>query len=207
MSVLKEGDLKLSEYQQKLGQWINGSPRHLRALRAASVLALPQWSLAAGFVRNLAWDRLHGTDITPFTDIDLIYFDPSDLSRETERHFEAELRVLAPEYPWSVKNQARMHLKNGDKPYSSMLDAMGYWPEKETAIAVSLSPDGAAMGDNSLISEGETIVFSSAFGLESLFQLQLTHNPKRPLTLFNHRVRTKGWLDTYPRLQISAHKP
>ncbi|WP_246033163.1 nucleotidyltransferase family protein [Shewanella canadensis] len=171
------------------------------------MLALPQWMLAAGFIRNLAWDRLHGTDASPFTDIDLIYFDPTDLSRETERRFEAKLRVLAPEYPWSVKNQARMHLRNGDKPYSSALDAMGYWPEKETAIAVSLSPDGAAMGDNSLIVEGCGIVFSSAFGLESLFQLQLTPNPKRPLTLFNHRLRTKGWLYTYPRLQNSSHKP
>ncbi len=73
--------------------------------------------LAAGFVRNLVWDRLHGLVATPFTDIDVIYFDPADLSRETENRYEAELRILAPEYPWSVKNQARMHLRNGDKPY------------------------------------------------------------------------------------------
>ncbi len=171
------------------------------------MLALPQWMLAAGFIRNLAWDRLHGTDASPFTDIDLIYFDPTDLSRETERRFEVKLRVLAPEYPWSVKNQARMHLRNGDKPYSSALDAMGYWPEKETAIGVSLNCVYEVSDGKGGTEPHTSFTFNAAFGLESLFQLKLTPNPKRPLTLFNHRLRTKGWLDTYPRLQNSSHKP
>ncbi|ABV36079.1 protein of unknown function DUF925 [Shewanella sediminis HAW-EB3] len=194
----------MNDYEQQLRQWINESPRHIRALLAANELALPQWMLAAGFVRNLAWDRLHGLSVSPFTDIDVIYFDPTDLSREAERRYEAKLRDLVPEYPWSVKNQARMHLKNGDKSYSSTLDAMGYWPEKETAIAVSIVADGKTAAEGALTLQCGTIVFSSAFGFESLFQLKLTPNPKRPLTLFNHRVRTKGWLDTYPRLQILA---
>jgi len=197
--------LELNEYEQKLGQWINESPRHIRALRAASILALPQWSLAAGFVRNLAWDRLHGKDVTPFTDIDLIYFDPADLSREAEKRYEAKLRDLVPEYPWSVKNQARMHMRNGDKPYSSSLDAMGYWPEKETAIGVSLICADDVSADK-LVSEAQaSLTFTAAFGLDSLFQLKLTPNPKRPLTLFNQRVVSKGWLDTYPDLQLLAY--
>jgi len=197
----------LSEYEQKLGQWINASPRHIRALRAARMLALPQWMLAAGFVRNLVWDRLHGFVATPFTDIDVIYFDPADLSRETENRYEAELRILAPEYPWSVKNQARMHLRNGDKPYLSSLDAMSYWPEKETAIGVSLiDVDEASIDKFETISQTSLNVHA-AFGLESLFLLKITYNPKRPLTLFNQRLHTKGWLDAYPDLQILACQP
>lgn len=196
----------MNDYEQQLGQWINESPRHIRALRAANELALPQWMLAAGFVRNLAWDRLHGLSASPFTDIDVIYFDPTDLSREAERRYEAELRDFVPEYPWSVKNQARMHLKNGDKPYLSSVDAMGYWPEKETAIGVSLNYV-YEVSDGKCGTEPHTsFTFNAAFGLESLFQLKLTPNPKRPLTLFNHRVRTKAWLDTYPGLQVSADK-
>ncbi len=184
--------MSLNKYEQKLSQWLYGSPRHIRALEVAGTLALPQWSLAAGFVRNLAWDRLHGLDISPFADIDLIYFDPMDLSTESERRYEASLKALAPEYPWSVKNQARMHQRNGDKPYSSTLDAMGYWPEKETAIGVSLSADDeAATEDGTVNLHGGILVFTSAFGFESLFELRLTHNPKRARSLFEHRVASK----------------
>ena len=36
---------------------------------------------------------------------------------------------------WSVKNQARMHLRNGDAPYRDTFDAVAHWAETATAIA------------------------------------------------------------------------
>ena len=68
-------------------------------------------------MRNLAWDRLHGySDTTPLADLDLIHFDPDDLDPEADLRIEHSLRGMTGHLPWSVKNQARMHLRNGDAP-------------------------------------------------------------------------------------------
>ena len=51
----------------------------MEQLRAARALALPDWCIAAGFVRNRVWDHLHG--IVPArlpADIDVIYYDAGD---------------------------------------------------------------------------------------------------------------------------------
>ncbi len=66
---------------------------------------------------------------------------------------------------------------------------MHYWPEKETAIAVRVLETG----------ELECI---SAFGLNSLFNLQLSHNPQRDKAVFNQRVKSKAWLKQWPLLTI-----
>jgi hypothetical protein len=65
-----------------------------------------------------------------------------DLNRvkveETEKEYEHTLKDQFPEYNWSVKNQARMHLRNKESPYKSVEDAMKRWPETVTAIGLSL---------------------------------------------------------------------
>ena len=38
-------------------RWISQDGQRMAALEAARHLALPDWCLAAGFVRNLVWDR------------------------------------------------------------------------------------------------------------------------------------------------------
>jgi hypothetical protein len=88
-----------------------------------------------------------------------------------------------------VRNQAIMHPRNGDSPYLSVLDAMSYWPEKETAIAVR------QVGFNRY----ESI---SAFGFQSLFNFCITHNHKRSRELFETRLNAKGWLKQWPSLKV-----
>jgi hypothetical protein len=83
-----------------------------------------------------------------------------------------------------------MHIRNNDKPYQSSLDAMSYWPEKETAIAVKQNLDG-------------DIECISAFGLESLFDFKITQNPNRSRDVFDQRVQSKNWLTHWPKLTIS----
>jgi hypothetical protein len=62
--------------------------------------------------------------VHPLNDIDVIYFDSADVSRETEQEIDDRLDQLFPGQRFSVKNQARMHLRNGDSPYRSSADAM-----------------------------------------------------------------------------------
>lgn len=174
--------------------YIQNDPVRLAILEAVASLALPQGYVAAGFVRNLVWDHLHDkAKPTPLNDVDVIYFDPEDISETVEADYEAKLSHMMPNIKFQVRNQARMHTHNDDPPYTDIIDAMSYWPEKETAIAAQLTPTG-------------NIACVSAFGLDSLFQLQVTHNPTRARHVFEQRVQSKKWLITWPKLTKTDEK-
>ncbi|PSU30485.1 nucleotidyltransferase family protein [Photobacterium lutimaris] len=173
-----------------ISEWLKQDEARCKALECVQLLNLPQCYLAAGFVRNLVWDHLHGySEPTPLNDLDVVYFDPDEDSPCPYLEYERRLAQLLPGHQWQVRNQALMHHRNGDAPYRSTLDAMGYWPEKETAVGVRLNSLG----------EYECI---AAFGFESLFELELTPNPKRPHSLFADRVNCKNWLEQWPKLQV-----
>ncbi|MFA0483802.1 nucleotidyltransferase family protein [Vibrio sp. 10N.222.55.B11] len=170
---------------------IKQDPLRMKVLDCVAQLDLPQCYVAAGFVRNLVWDHQHGyASPTPFNDIDVIYFDPIDTSYESDLRYEAQLKQRLPELNWQVRNQAYMHTRNRDERYQGSLDAMSYWPEKETAVAVKQSLNG-------------DIECISSFGLESLFDLQITPNPKRNRDIFDQRVQSKNWLTQWSKLTIS----
>ncbi len=162
----------------------------MEALKTASILDLPDWCLAAGFVRNLVLDKLHGYEqLTPLNDIDLLYFEPADTCELKEREYENRLKSLL-DLPWSVKNQARMHVRNNDEPYSSTSDAMSYWVEVETAIGVRLSPN-------------KKLELVAPFGLKNLLSKSITLNLKRPKPdEFKRRICDKKWLETWPQLKV-----
>lgn len=164
----------------------------MQALSIASDLNLNDWCIAGGFVRNLVWDQLHDyQQPTPLNDLDVIYYDPTNIDIAAEKYFE-RLLSQSSDYPWSVKNQARMHLINQDRCYSSSMDAMTYWVETQTAVGISLSHDGE-------------LNVLAPFGLQSLFDFSITINPKRPKPeTFKRRVADKRWLQTWPRLRVST---
>ena len=169
----------------------------MRALIAASALPLPDCWIAAGFVRNAVWDALHGYERpTPLNDVDVLYFDPGDVSRACECRYEAALTQAAPDIPWSVKNQARMHLRNDDTPYKSIIDAMRYWVETATGVAVRLNPDGG-------------IELIAAYGTDDLIDLVVRATPKftRKPGVFQARMREKDWPAIWPRLTIASLPP
>lgn len=169
---------------------IEKDPVRQQALKCLQVLNLPQGYLAAGFVRNLVWDHLHQkTTPTSLNDVDVIYFDLDEADANNCFAYEKVLTESMPSLNWQVRNQAKMHLRNGDAPYTDVVDAMSYWPEKETAVAVRLAPDNA-------------LECVSAFGFDSLLALYITPNPKRDIALFRHRIESKQWLTTWPKLQL-----
>lgn len=102
-------------------------------------LNLPDWWICAGFVRSKIWDTLHWfEERTPIPDIDVIYFDPRNIEENEEKKYEDKLKMIMPNFPWSVKNEARMHNRNNGQPYSSSVDAISKFPETATAIGVKL---------------------------------------------------------------------
>lgn len=181
----------MNKQEQQIITWLRDEPLHWRALTAVRELGLNDAWLAAGFVRNLIWDRLHGyTQVTPLNDIDVVYFNPQDFSVQADEDYERRLLATSPDLPWSVKNQARMHERHGHAPYTSSAQAMSYWVEVETAIGARLNADGQ-------------IELNAPLGLDALFTFTLTPNPRHAIpAVFAERVSRKGWLTLWPKLQI-----
>ncbi len=153
---------------------------------------LPDWMIVAGFVRNLIWDHLHGRDVyTPLNDVDVAYFDPIDLSVDTEQRIESHLRSSRSAIRWQVRNQARMHLRNGHPPYQSSADAISYSPELPTCIGVRLTGNNA-------------VEIIAPHGMEHCWAHTIRPNPKTgyPDSVVRERAKNKRWLDIWPALQI-----
>lgn len=171
--------------------------RRIRVLGVVRDLGLPDCWVAAGFVRNCVWDRLHGRAASPLVqDIDVIWFDPAACTAARDADLETALRARDGTLAWSVKNQARMHGRNGDAPYRSATDAMRYWPETATAVGVRLGPrDG--------------IEVTAPYGLDDLFDLVVRPTQRfvgEKHALYLERVLAKHWARDWPALSFVQEK-
>jgi len=82
-----------------------------RALEAACTVDSPDWVIGSGAVRTAVWDHLHGYEKrTELADIDLVFFDPDDLSEAREHDIQSRLQSALPDEPWDAKNQAAVHI-------------------------------------------------------------------------------------------------
>ncbi|WP_428681490.1 nucleotidyltransferase family protein [Sphingopyxis sp.] len=167
-------------------------PRRSEALSAVADLSLPDAWIGAGFIRDAVWDHLHGHSFAPPAgDVDVVWFAPDMPLESADRDIEDRLRSMLPQFTWSVKNQARMYSRNGDMPYTSVVDAMMHWPETATAVAARY--------------DGRKIEVSAPFGLDDLFALRLRPTAafvERKLSIFQERLRSKRWLERYPMLTL-----
>jgi hypothetical protein len=166
-------------------------PVGMKQLRAARSLGLADWCIAAGFVRNRVWDHLHGiAPPRPPADIDVLYYDAGDLSRETEQALEARLNALEAA-PWQIRNQARMHLWKGVPPHRDTADAMTYWLETVTAVGVRLEAD-------------ETLTVIAPLGTDDLLGLrcQPTAFGRTHLDEYNARIASKRWRELWPKVRF-----
>ncbi len=166
-------------------------PVGMEQLRAVRTLGLPDWCIAAGFVRNRVWDHLHGiSPPRPPADIDVLYYDTTDLSKETEEGFEALLTALI-DAPWQVRNQARMHVWKGLPQHKSTADSMIYWLETVTAVGVRLEAD-------------ETLTVVAPLGTDDLLGLRCrpTAFGRTKRDEYDARVTSKHWAELWPRVRF-----
>lgn len=164
-------------------------------LASAASLQLPDWWVCAGFVRSKVWDVQHGyTERTPLQDIDVIYYDRSELRPEADQALEARLKQQHPGIPWSVKNQARMHKVNDLKPYRSSTDAMSKFPETATALGLSLREDGE-------------VILAAPHGLEDVLGLVVRPTPYFTANphlwpVYEKRIARKNWQSIWTALRV-----
>ena len=175
--------------ENRLIQIISEDTWMMETLANVQKLNLPDCWIGAGFIRNKIWDKLHDFDRTPINDVDVIYFDSNSLSEQHESKLETQLKAIQPNINWSVKNQARMHLRNNHKPYSNCEDAISFWPETATAVAVRVN----AKNELELI---------APYGLKDLFDLNLKHSPRSDYNSYLFRIHSKQWNKRWKRLNV-----
>ena len=176
---------------------VAGDPWRMRVLETVRALDLPDCWVGAGFVRALVWDHLHGhAEPTPVDDVDVVYFNAERTDPAVEIRHEQGLAALwpaeQPAVPWSVKNQARMHLRNADSPYADTSDALCHWLETPTTVAVRM--DGVG-----------TLELLAPLGVDDLLAMRIAPTPharKRRLDAYRERVLAKPWARQWPRLDI-----
>ena len=170
----------------RIVELIKTDGERLKILEAVASLGFPDCYIAAGFVRNMVWDHIHDYSGTELNDIDVVYYSQSNLD---DSNATSVLSAAFPKYEWQIKNQASMHLRNGDEPYLNTVHAMAHWPELETAVGVRMAAH-------------DQIEVVAPFGLDSLFSGIITRNPNRESHVFLNRVKSKGWVEHWPKLKV-----
>lgn len=167
------------------------------ALTAVGSLNLRSWCIGAGAVRNLVWDFLHGFE-TPsaLSDIDVAYFDASDLSSERDAQIQRRLSHLKPSLPWEVTNQAAVHtwfesaFGHAVSPLHSLTEAISSWPEFATSVGITLRAD-------------KTIEVIAPHGLDDLFAMIVRRNPARvSVAAYRERVEQKQYRKRWPKATV-----
>jgi hypothetical protein len=125
-------------------------------------------------------------------DVDVIYLDSYDLSKETDKSYELKLSTLIPGVPWSVKNQARMHLRNNDAPYASCAEAICCWPERASAVAVKLNRENG-------------LRLLAPLGIADLLAGIIRPTPRflSKMDIFRERQAKKNWRSIWPQLRYA----
>jgi len=176
---------------ERLTAIVAGSPLLMEMLRAVEAVGLPDAWIAAGTIRSAVWDTLHGRPIaSDWADVDVLFFDAGDVSREREGAAEAQLATLVPGVPWEVRNQARMHAKTGLPPYRDTEDGLRNFAETPTAVGVRR--------------RGPHIEVIAPHGLDDLFAMVSRPVFTEPsmIGFYRERMTSKNWPARWPQVRV-----
>ncbi len=157
---------------------VAGHAQMVALLRAVAADGPPGAWIGAGFLRNAAWDWLHGRDAAPeAADLDVVFHAPG----LDEAPFAGALASAVPVARWEVVNQARLSRAN------DLRGALAEWPETATAIAARWQGGVELM---------------AAHGWDDLLGLRLRPTPAfvERRCVVEQRAAAKGWLTRWPLL-------
>lgn len=167
----------------------------MEILTCAKSLNLPDWWICAGFVRSKIWDVLHDFENrTALPDIDVIYYDQKNLEDGVDKVYEKTLNKLLPAIPWSVKNQARMHLVNKIPAYVSAVDAISKFPETATALGLKLD-------------DRNNPILAVPHGIHDVVNFVVKPTPffcetTERMLIYEERVGKKNWQGIWNKVEI-----
>ena len=181
---------------RNLEQSLRDNPAISELLGSWTRLDLPDCWVVAGAVVQSYWNQAH--DYSPLhgiSDVDIVYFDPHDLSEQSEADHAARIGAAHKDLPvrFDVKNEARVHLWYEDRfgypidPYPSAEAAIDTFPT--TAGAIGVRP------------AGDEIICYTTFGLDDLMSLTVRPN-KRQITRDIYESKIARWQSVWPKLDI-----
>ena len=186
-----------TELERRLIGLVRADAALMAQLAAVRALALPDWFIGAGAVRNLVWDAL-AREAAPSqrADVDVVYFDAADLSTGRDAALQRRLAQSHPGVAWEVTNQAgvhcwyEQHFGQAVAPLTSMAEGVASWPEFATAVGVSLDADG-------------TLRVIAPHGLDDLFAMVVRHNPARvSVNAYRQRLAQKRFAQRWPGVTV-----
>lgn len=172
MDHLRYAGLTAEKQQSALENIIRSEPVLMGLLADLQAFDLPDWLVVSGAIYNNVWNHLTGRE--PFAgvkDIDVFYFDDSDLSYEAEDKIiqrGASLFAGLP-VPVEIRNQARVHLWAPQKfdcefePLNSSAEMLLRFASKTHAVGARLAPDN-------------TLRIVAPFGLDDIFSFRVVPN-------------------------------
>lgn len=144
----------------------------MKVLETLREIDLADWLVASGAIYNNVWNALTGRPrLTGINDVDVLYYDSSDLSYEAEdaiiKRLDAQFAALP--VPVQVRNQARVHLWFPQKfgapfsPLTSSHEALERYASRAHAVAIKLEAD-------------DSLTIHAPFGLDEMFSFRLLPN-------------------------------
>jgi uncharacterized protein len=165
-------------------------------LSVGAELGLPNWYFGAGGITQTVWNLRHGLDpATDIKDYDVVYFDPDDLSVESERRNESEVasRLAELGVVVDVKNEARVHLWYGERfgrridAYRSTEEAIATWPTTASSVGARYDHEG--------------FVVCAPFGLADL--LGMVARPNKAIVSRDvYAEKVSRWAARWPNLRV-----
>ncbi|RWM97823.1 MAG: nucleotidyltransferase family protein [Mesorhizobium sp.] len=197
MHHLRYSGLPFEEQRAAFLEIVAADPLLAKTLARVRELELPDWLVVSGALYNSIWNYLTGRPSGyGIKDVDLFYFDGTDLSYEAE---DAVIRRAAQHFegltlPVEVRNQARVHLwypaKFGQAcpRYTSASESVGYFASKTHAVGVRYDAD-------------EALELVAPFGLDDIFSFRIT--PNRVLdNQRTHEAKGKRARENWPEISV-----
>jgi hypothetical protein len=186
-----------ADRKQRLFEIVQRSTWLMEALMTVRQLGLAEWCIAAGAVRGLVWDVLHKHEVSSvLPDVDVVYFDCSDISQQRDLALQRKLSSVCPNVPWEVTNQAGVHqwleseFGGTHAPFRSLQEGIASWPEFATAVGIFLDDD-------------DLLRVVAPHGLNDLFAMRVRRNAASVgAEIYHQRIAEKRWSERWPLLEV-----
>ena len=162
-------------------------------------LNLPNFYIVAGSVFQTIWNYYDNKPLNyEIKDIDIIYYDDIDLSRESEQELQKEisehLKKININYEFDVNNEARMHIWKKENEninidqYKNSEDAIDQWIATVHAIGIT--------------KENGNIKIYAPYGLSDIFSktIRPIKHKTNSKDLYDRKV--KSWCERFDGLNI-----
>lgn len=183
--------------KERLLNIVEKNPILIQVFERVQELGLESYYVGAGCIVQSVWNELTNRPLNyGISDIDIVYFNDSDLSYQAEDEMITWGKELLSDIPIQIdmKNQARVHLwyeeKFGTaiKPYRTIEAAIDTWPTTATSLGLRLD-------------HTQNWTLYAPFGLDDLINMVIRPN-KSLISEAVYNSKVKKWTAKWPELEV-----